>query len=239
MRIAERDNARDYSSFNDFFSRALVADARAIDGDTSSIVSPVDGAISQLGKIEGDRIFQAKGKDFRLATLLADNDSTLADFTNGGFTTIYLSPRDYHRIHMPFEGRLLKMTFVPGQLFSVNKATTNSVDQLFARNERVVCLFETSLGKVAIVLVGALFVGSMETVWHGEIVPQEAGKVCNWDYSEVSDTQLDFNKGDEIGRFNMGSTVILLFEAERAHWSESLQAGTKVVMGEKIATATH
>lgn len=201
---AERGSVDEYRHFNDFFTRKLKPNARLI--ESSSIVCPVDGSVSKTGNINNSQILQAKGHQYSVKRLLA-GDTRAAYFKQGVFATIYLSPKDYHRIHMPYDGVLQSMTYIPGDLFSVNSKTTNSVDGLFARNERVVCYFETEFGLCAFILVGAIFVGSMETSWHGQINPPYKKEVRIFDYT---DTKVKLNKGDELGRFNMGSTVIML-----------------------------
>jgi len=239
MEIAERSDPGSYVSFNDFFTRSLQTTARSILDSPGSIVSPVDGSVSQAGKINGDTLLQAKGKNFSLDTLLARDVETVERFTHGSFSTIYLSPRDYHRIHIPVDASLIKMTYIPGDLFSVNNSTSQVVDNLFARNERVVCLFDTEFGLMAVILVGAIFVGGMETVWHGEITPAKTRALRVWNYEENSAEQTKFKKGDELGRFNMGSTVILLFEKDCINWSETMGVGSKVELGQLIATANN
>ncbi|HCK62694.1 MAG TPA: phosphatidylserine decarboxylase, partial [Gammaproteobacteria bacterium] len=190
--------------FNDFFTRSLKLNARPI--ADSAIICPVDGAVSQVGAINNTQILQAKGRDYSVEQLLG-NDPRSAEFSDGFFTTIYLSPKDYHRIHMPYDGKLISMDYIPGDLFSVNQQTAQKVDNLFARNERVVCYFETEFGLCAFVLVGAIFVGSMQTVWHGQINPPYKKQVQHFDYQ---DQNITLKKGEEMGRFNMGSTIIML-----------------------------
>lgn len=221
-----------YASFNRFFTRALKPENRPIDITPGAMVSPVDGTVSQAGPISEGKIVQAKKHHYDVKTLLA-NDESASEFTNGEFTTIYLSPRDYHRIHAPFTGRLTKMIYVPGKLYSVSPATTEEVPGLFAKNERVVCLFETEYGPAAVILVGAIFVSSMDTVWAGEITPSDLNVVTKWDYT---DREYILNKGDELGRFNMGSTVILLLPENQISWDEQMRPGESLIMGEKIAT---
>lgn len=233
MNEAKNADWKSYTSFNDFFTRELSEDAREICADNKAIVSPVDGAISQLGKINTDLIFQAKGHAYSLTQLLGDRDDLGKTFKNGQFNTIYLSPKDYHRIHMPIDGTLKEMIHVPGQLFSVNPTTVENVPALFARNERVICLFETAAGPMAMVLVGAIFVGSIETVWHGEVTPPRRKNIRNWIYDEEP---LSYSKGEEMGRFNMGSTVILLHANKKMEWNEELAAETTVRLGESIGT---
>ncbi|MES2183607.1 MAG: archaetidylserine decarboxylase [Pseudomonadota bacterium] len=195
-----------YATFNDFFTRALKPGVRPLaDAD---LVCPVDGAISQFGAIAHDQIFQAKGHRYSTRTLVGGDAELAARFDHGHFATIYLSPRDYHRIHMPCEGRLRRMVYVPGELFSVNPATARGVPGLFARNERVVCVFESAHGPFVLVLVGATIVGSMATVWHGTVNPPRGKAVKSWDYA---DGEVVLAKGQEMGRFLLGSTVVLLF----------------------------
>ncbi len=230
MSEAEQSDPSVYPNFNAFFTRALKADARAIAGD--ALVSPADGTISRIGSIDGDRLIQAKDHDFDLLALLAGDKRMAETFHDGLFATIYLSPKDYHRVHMPLDGTLESMIFVPGDLFSVSDATTQLVPDLFARNERVICHFSTPLGPMAVILVGAIFVGSMETVWHGE-VRAGRGEPTKWRYR--GEDRRPFATGDEIGRFNMGSTVILLLPKQSAQWLDALDSGSTVRMGQAIA----
>lgn len=226
---------RNYKSFNYFFTRELNESARDIVSDEKAIACPVDGAISQLGKINTDLIFQAKGHSYSLTQLLGDREDLSKTFKNGRFNTIYLSPKDYHRIHMPIEGTLKEMIHVPGQLFSVNPTTVENVPALFARNERVVCLFDTAAGPMAMILVGAIFVASIETVWHGVVTPPTRKNIQTWSYDEDSDKEkVTLEKGQEMGRFNMGSTVILLHADNKMEWSETLKAEQTVRLGEAI-----
>lgn len=201
---AVRENIEDYQHFNDFFTRALKPDARKI--ADSLIICPVDGRVSQVGNINNAQIIQAKNHRYSVEQLL-DNDIRSVEFKAGFFATIYLAPKDYHRIHMPYDGKLISMSYIPGDLFSVNQTTAENVDGLFARNERIVCYFETEFGLCAFVLVGAIFVGSMQTVWHGQINPSYQKQIQYFDYSNKS---ISLKKGQELGRFNMGSTVIML-----------------------------
>ena len=221
-----------YPTFNAFFTRALHPDARPVCVDTDSIASPVDGAVSQLGAIEQGRIFQAKGHDFSLTTLLGGEPADAKPFEGGSFATLYLSPRDYHRIHIPMDAVLRRMIYVPGRLFAVKPSTVRSVPGLFARNERVVCIFDTDSGPMAMILVGAIFVGSIETVWSGELTPTRTRQRRSWDYHDQAPK---FARGDEVGRFNMGSTVILLFGADTINWNGDLHPGSRIRMGECIA----
>lgn len=237
MEIAEHSQPEDYPSFNAFFTRQLHPEARPVcEGDTD-IASPVDGAISQTGKIINGRIFQAKGQDYSLLELLGDDAQWAERFQDGKFATIYLSPRDYHRIHMPLDGELVRMTHVPGRLFSVSPSTTRTVPRLFSRNERVVNLFETEAGPMAVIMVGAIFVASMDTVWAGTVAP---GHQCihRRDYRQTPPTPVRLSRGDEMGRFNMGSTVILLFGKEAMEWQDNLLPSAVVKMGECIGELT-
>ncbi len=219
-----------YATFNDFFTRALRPGARPL--APTEVICPVDGVVSQLGAIEGDQIFQAKGHHYSTTALLAGDAALAARFQNGSFATIYLSPRDYHRVHMPCDGRLLRMEHVPGSLFSVNPTTARGVPGLFARNERVVCLFETPLGPMALVLVGATIVGSMATVWHGQVNPPRTGKLRRWDYEGK---EIRLQRGEEMGRFLLGSTVVLLFERAAVRFEPGWAALRPVRMGDAMA----
>ena len=228
---AEPDITR-YTSFNDFFTRALRAGARPLaDAD---YVCPVDGAISQFGAIERDQIFQAKGHHYSTCALLAGDAALAAEFENGQFATIYLSPKDYHRIHMPCAGRLLRMVYVPGDLFSVNPTTVRGVPGLFARNERVVCVFDTARGPFVLVLVGATIVGSMATVWHGVVNPPRPGEIKRWDYA---DKPVELAKGAEMGRFLVGSTVVLLWPKGTLKFNPDWAPGGAVRMGQMMGMA--
>lgn len=219
-----------YACFNDFFTRALLPDARPLDPAANSILCPADGAISQLGTIEHGRIFQAKGHSFSVLELLGGNAQHAAQFQGGQFATVYLSPSDYHRVHMPLGGTLREMIHVPGKLFSVNQTTAENVPELFARNERVVCLFDTEAGPMAVVLVGAMIVASIETVWAGLVAPPQR-QVRSEQYGN-SAPQLE--RGAEMGRFKLGSTAIVLFGPGQAQWDEQFTAGSLVRMGQKL-----
>ena len=222
-----------YPSFNAFFTRALRSGARPIAGEPDAVASPADSCVSQAGAIEAGRVFQAKGRGFSALELLGGAAADAAPFAAGRFATLYLSPKDYHRVHMPLDGELRAMVHVPGRLFSVSPTTTRGVDRLFARNERVAFLFDTAAGHMAYVMVGALFVSSIETVWSGEVTPPAGRTVRRWDYAAA---QHRFKKGDELGRFNMGSTVILLFEAGRIAWDPALLPEAALRVGQRIAT---
>ncbi|MCX7220023.1 MAG: archaetidylserine decarboxylase, partial [Burkholderiales bacterium] len=218
-----------YTSFNEFFTRPLRADARPL--HASKFACPVDGAISQFGAIKQGQIFQAKGHDYS-ATALVGGDSALAEkFSDGSFATIYLSPRDYHRIHMPCDARLSRMIYVPGDLFSVNPTTARGVPGLFARNERVVCVFDTEQGPFVLTLVGATIVGSMATTWHGIVNPPRSKQVREWRYD---DQNIRFKKGDEMGRFLLGSTVVMLFPKNTLEFNTSWSAAAAVRLGEQM-----
>jgi phosphatidylserine decarboxylase len=224
---AESDPCR-HGSFNEFFTRALKANARPIAGGATQIACPVDGCVSECGRIEGGSLLQAKGRHFTLEELLAGR-TWARRFEGGSFATIYLAPFNYHRIHMPADGRLLDTVYVPGRLFSVNDVTAQRVPRLFARNERVLTLFEGAFGQFALVLVGALNVGSIATVWAGDITPASRRRLTH-----VPSPPTSLDKGAELGRFNMGSTVILLFEPGRARWRAELRKGSVVRFGEAI-----
>jgi phosphatidylserine decarboxylase len=228
------DDINSFESFNDFFTRELKTNVRPLADAKNAIVSPADGVVSQAGNIEQGDIFQAKGKSFTAIDLLGGNAQRAEPFNNGIFTTIYLSPKDYHRLHMPITGQLIEMVHVSGKLFSVNGATTEGVAGLFARNERVVAIFETEVGKMALVLVGAIFVSSIETVWHGVVTPPTIKGVREWQYSDNAPV---LNKGDEMGRFNMGSTIIVLFENNKVAWDSDLKAGKAVKLRARLGNS--
>ncbi len=222
-----------YESLNAFFIRALKAESRPLDNDSENWVCPVDGSVSQAGTIDNGRIFQAKGRDYTLLELLGGDDELAAAFNNGKFATLYLSPRDYHRIHMPVDAELGSMTYIPGRLFSVAEYTVKAIPRLFARNERVVCRFETKYGPMIMVLVGAINVSATETVWHG-LVTSDGGNMKKFDYTAG---EVTLKRGDEMGRFNLGSTVILI-TAENFALDKSIEAGAAVYMGQKIGHIT-
>lgn len=235
MQEALHEEADAYATFNDFFTRPLKPHVRPIDTDPNILCHPVDGKVSQLGEIKQGRIFQAKGHHFELQTLVGGQATDAKPFQNGVFANIYLAPKDYHRIHMPIDGTLTKMIFVPGELFSVNPLTAANVPNLFARNERVVAFFETAIGPMAMVLVGATIVASIETVWAGTVAPQEQ-QVAHWHYQSQANTPITLKKGEEMGRFKLGSTVILLFGANAIdNFADGLQANTDTIMGTPMA----
>ena len=232
MNEAAQEKLEEYKSFNDFFCRELKHNARPIAAQEQLLICPADGAISQSGSIDASTIFQAKGKSFNTQALLGGDAELAAKFKNGLFCTVYLSPKDYHRVHMPITGTLQSMTHIPGALFSVNPATVNNVNELFARNERVVSIFETSIGPVAVILVGAMIVASIETVWAGEVAPR-GKKPSVYTYQNQADIHLE--RGEEMGRFKLGSTVILLLPPNAGQWLHSAEAGQTVKMGEALA----
>ena len=234
MSEAAIENPEDFDSFNDFFTRALKPGIRPLADDESAIVSPVDGNISQSGKIINGDIFQAKGHSFTLDELVGNEKDLSALYEDGEFSTIYLAPKDYHRMHMPVDGKLTAMTYIPGRLFSVNPATARTIPRLFARNERVVAHFDTAVGPMAMVLVGATIVGSIATVWSGVVTPPTGPSVRTWRYKEG---QHSFKRGDEMGRFLLGSTVVLLFGKDRINWLDACDAGKQVRMGKALGSA--
>jgi len=231
MSLAAEENPLAYSSFNDFFTRALKPGARPIDSAADAIVCPADGAISQLGKIIDGRIFQAKGQSYTTLELLGGDETLATEFANGTFATVYLSPRDYHRVHMPYSGKLRAMVSIPGELFSVNTVTAENVPRLFARNERAVAIFDTDIGPMAVVLVGAMIVAGIETVWDGQIAPFASRDLATSLYPYQNIT---LDKGDEMGRFKLGSTAIILFAQDTMRWDEKFRAGTPTKMGEHM-----
>ena len=229
---AEPDVAA-YATFNDFFTRPLKPGTRPL--DAADWVCPVDGAISQLGPISGDQVFQAKGHSYSTTALVGGDAALASQFQDGQFATIYLSPRDYHRIHMPCAGSLTRMVYVPGELFSVNPATARGVPGLFARNERVVCVFDTAFGPMVLVLVGATIVGSMATVWHGMVNPPRLPDVRTWTYE---DDRISLGQGAEMGRFMLGSTVVMLWpQSADLRFQPDWSATRAVRMGETMATS--
>ena len=231
MAEAANPDTASYKSFNEFFTRSLRADARPL--AETAFVSPVDGAISQCGPIEGDQVFQAKGHSYSTRALVGGDAALAAQFQHGEFATLYLSPRDYHRIHMPCAGRLTRMIHVPGELFSVNPTTARGVPGLFARNERVVCVFEGEHGPFVMVLVGATIVGSMATVWHGVVNPPRPGTLREWSYEMDS---ISLAKGEEMGRFLLGSTVVMLFPKGAVQFEKDWAPSRPIGMGEPMGT---
>ena len=232
MAEAENPDTASYKSFNEFFTRPLREGARPLaQGAGADFICPVDGAISQFGTIEKDQIFQAKGHHYSTTALVGGDVALAAQFQDGQFATLYLSPKDYHRIHMPHDGRLTRMIYVPGALFSVNPTTARGVPGLFARNERVVCVFESDRGPFVLTLVGATIVGSMATVWHGVVNPPRSSAVREWKYR---DQNITLKKGDEMGRFLLGSTVVMLWPKNTMAFNAAWEAAGEIRMGEAM-----
>lgn len=234
MSEAKKENFSDYESFNQFFIRELKDDTRKINENPTALCLPADGRVSQIGHIDDERLLQAKGHFFSLSDLLAGDEELVNTFKNGEFATIYLSPRDYHRVHMPCDATLRKMIYVPGDLFSVNPFLAEHVPNLFARNERVICVFDTAFGPMVQILVGATITASMSTVWAGVINPPRTGEVKVWTYQ--GDSAIKLTKGQEMGAFQLGSTVINLFPANSVTLAEHLEVDVPVRMGEILAT---
>ena len=234
MSEAKKENFSDYESFNQFFIRELKDDVRKINENPTALCLPADGRVSQIGHIDDERLLQAKGHFFSLSDLLAGDEELVNTFKNGEFATIYLSPRDYHRVHMPCDATLRKMIYVPGDLFSVNPFLAEHVPNLFARNERVICVFDTEFGPMVQILVGATITASMSTVWAGVINPPRTGEVKVWTYQ--GDNAIKLTKGQEMGAFQLGSTVINLFPANSVTLAEHLEVDVPVRMGEILAT---
>lgn len=230
MAEAANPDIASYTSFNDFFTRALKPGARPL--APADLICPVDGAISQFGPIAKDQVFQAKGHTYSTTALVGGDAAAAARFDNGHFATLYLSPRDYHRIHMPCAGELTRMVHVPGDLFSVNPTTARGVPGLFARNERVVCFFESAHGPFVLVLVGATIVGSMATVWHGQVNPPRTGVLRQWDYAKG---QVNLQQGEEMGRFLLGSTVVMLFPQGPLQFNPQWSPTRPIQLGEAMA----
>jgi len=235
MNLAAEEDPCAYASFNDFFTRALKPGARPICTEANAIVCPADGAISQLGDIQEGRVFQAKGQDYSLQELIGGDSDIAKPFLGGKFATVYLSPKDYHRVHMPLAGKLKSMIHVPGDLFSVNTVTAENVPRLFSRNERVICIFDTEIGPMAVILVGAMVVASIETVWAGQVAPvQRTIKTTHYDQQE----NIELATGAEMGRFKLGSTAVVLFGEHTMEWLDDLEAASPTTMGEKMGNIT-
>jgi phosphatidylserine decarboxylase len=230
MNEAEESDIGYYRTFNEFFVRALKDGLRPIAADQNSLACPCDGTVSQLGSIQAGAILQAKGRAYSALELLGGDKALAAQFANGRFMTIYLAPHDYHRVHMPLDANLVRMIHVPGRLFSVAEWTVAEIPRLFARNERLVCCFETATGPMVMVLVGAINVAAIETVWSGLVTPPRGRKISEYDYSH---TRKEISRGEEMGRFNTGSTVILL-SGDEVEWMPGIAAGQKVVVGQLI-----
>lgn len=235
MDEAKTRNPHAYRSFNDFFTRALAPGARPMPTEDDALASAVDGTVSQLGSIQSGRIFQAKGHDYTVLELLGGKEDLAAPFLGGHFATVYLAPYNYHRIHMPLGGQLREMVYVPGRLFSVSPSTVRAMPRLFARNERVISLFDSDAGPFALVAVGALNVGSIETVWAGEITPANRRLLPRIERTRYeNDSAPRFKRGDEMGRFNLGSTIVLLFGTGAVSWDESIGPGTTLRLGQEM-----
>jgi len=234
MQEAVYSSPDDYACFNDFFTRALKANARPL-APGNSLLSPVDGSVSQAGRIQASTIIQAKGHDYSLGDLLAANRNLAGQFIDGSFACLYLSPRDYHRIHMPCSGRLQRMIHAPGRRFAVNEISVAGINNLFARNERLINIFATDTGPMALIMVGAIFVGSMQTVWTNTLPAKSGGESQDYDYRN---TRITLERGEEMGRFNMGSTVILLFPAGTIEWNKKLSPAQRIHIGEAIGRMT-
>jgi phosphatidylserine decarboxylase len=232
MTIAAEENPTAYATFNDFFTRALKPGVRPICGEPTAIVCPADGAISQLGKIVNGRIFQAKGQDYSTHELLGGDNTLAEEFADGDFATVYLSPKDYHRVHMPYGGKLRCMVSIPGDLFSVNTVTANNVERLFSRNERVAAVFDTDIGPMAVILVGAMIVAGIETIWDGQLAPMGSREIetSHYPYQNIT-----LEKGAEMGRFKLGSTAVILFAKDKVTWEPQFVSGAVTRLGVKLA----
>ncbi len=229
MQEALYENAQEYENFNQFFTRALKPNVRPIELAPNKIISPVDGMISEIGQIDENRLLQAKGHDYKLEDLLAGDEALVSRFRYGNFATFYLAPKDYHCIHMPLAGVLRQMIYVPGKLFSVNTVTTQNVPNLFARNERVITVFDTDVGSMAVILVGAMIVASMSTVWSGVVAPKNPREITHFQYDGIS-----LDKGMKLGHFELGSTVIVLFGPKTMNWDPTLKTQSIIQMGQFI-----
>jgi phosphatidylserine decarboxylase len=232
MQEAKIEDPTEFACFNDFFIRELKPELRPLASEPAALISPVDGCISEVGKIDDERIFQAKEHYYDLGALVGD-EALAKPFRDGEFLTVYLAPRDYHRIHMPIAGKLQKMIHIPGKLFSVNPPSVSSIPNIFARNERVVSLFSTEIGPMALISVGAVIVGGISTKWHGLVTPPSSRSVSQWDYSNVD---ISFTRGEEMGHFQLGSTVIILFAENKIRWLENLKSESPLKIGEKIGS---
>lgn len=235
MQEAKNPDIQSYTSFNAFFTRHLNPRLRLITTDSKAVVSPVDGIIIEIGQLKGETILQTKKHSYTVTDLLAGNTKQAQLFQGGNYFTAYLAPKDYHRIHMPIDGHLLEMVYIPGCLFSVHPFSVQTIPRLFARNERVVCLFETRVGPIAIVIVGATLVGSINTVWYGTVTPPISTQraISVWNYRE---NNINLARGDELGHFKMGSSVILLFPFQGVQWDSHWQTNSRILFGEKIGT---
>ncbi|WP_289118021.1 archaetidylserine decarboxylase [uncultured Idiomarina sp.] len=235
MSEAIEESPQAYKTFNDFFTRRLKPELRPLKADDDELAHPVDGAVSQLGEIKDGRIFQAKGHDYSLQELLGGSEEDAKPFMNGDFATIYLAPKDYHRIHMPCDGVLKKMVYVPGDLYSVNPLTAANVPNLFARNERVVAIFDTEVGPMSMVLVGATIVASIGTVWSGTVTPPTGARIQSWSYPTSGPASIHLKKGEEMGHFKLGSTVVLTFAKDAIEFDDDLEPRSTTRMGQVMA----
>ncbi|HBT5056610.1 TPA: phosphatidylserine decarboxylase [Klebsiella pneumoniae] len=236
MQTARGENEGAYENFNAFFTRRLKEHLRPVTTQLLGIASPADGTLGQYGSLENDKLFQAKGHEYTLLELLGGDVERANPFINGEYATIYLAPRDYHRVHMPVTGTLREMVHIPGKLFSVNNVTASAVPRLFARNERVVCHFDTDNGPMAIVLVGAMIVSSIHTVWHGPVCPYKS-QIQTFAYDDMDGVAIRLKKGEELGHFSLGSTVIMLFGANQIQWQTEFRAGNSLKFGGLIGNA--
>lgn len=234
MTQAEIEDPSQYRSFEDFFTRKLKSTSRPVSEQKATVICPVDGTVAEIGKINKNQLLQAKGSYFNLESLLGNDEEVASYFIDGEFATLYLSPKDYHRIHMPLDGRLKKTTFIPGKLFSVNRMTSDLIPNLYTRNERLICLFETEIGRMAVILVGAMIVGSMQVSWMNK--PIKSKQVLFWPQNYFNPDLGPFlKKGEELGHFKLGSTVIVLFEKNKIEWSSALKSGSPVQFGQILA----
>ncbi len=227
-------NPFEFDNFNDFFTRELKAGARPIDADPRILVSPADGTLSEFGTINDGQLLQAKGQFYALKDLLGEVHPWVETFSQGAFATIYLAPKDYHRVHMPFGGELVEMIYVPGRLFSVNQQTAQDIPGIFARNERVICIFQTIHGPMAVILVGAMIVASISVTWHGQVTPP-TNEVQTWQYHTQ---KIYLEKGAELGRFYLGSTAIVLLPKELMHWQNDKVVGQRIKVGQALGEFT-
>lgn len=235
MNEALHSDPKHFKTFNEFFVRELKADARPIESESDVLTYPADACVSQFGSIDGDKLIQAKGHTFSAKELLGGDDALAEEFADGDFATLYLSPKDYHRVHMPCDGTLRQMIYVPGDLFSVNPLTAENVPNLFARNERVVCIFDTEFGPMAQVLVGATIVGSIELIWAFTVTPPRGNTVYRWDYPASGNNSISLKKGEEMGRFKLGSTVINLFAKDHITFDSAMSEQAITKMGAAYA----
>lgn len=233
---AEKSSVTEYASFNEFFIRPLKENARPINQDKHALCLPADGCVSELGQIQQDKLFQAKGHYFNLSTLLANDVELASKFDGGSFITTYLSPRDYHRVHMPCDGTLRKMIYVPGELFSVNPFLAQHIPNLFARNERVICEFDTEFGSMVQILVGATITASISTIWSGVVNPPRSNQPLVYEYLTEGENSVHLKKGQEMGAFRLGSTVINLFPKDTIIFEQHLDIGNVVRMGERLGS---